>query len=373
MTDVASEMSYWILPTFMAVVLGVDKAIIGLIEGAAETTASLLKLISGWLSDRLGQRKALVVIGYSLSALTKPLLAVSSVWWHVLGVRLADRTGKGIRTAPRDAIIADSSPLAQRGRSFGFHRALDTAGAIVGPLLAAGIIAGVSGGSIEFSYRLVFALSVIPGLLAVALLIAYVTERPPMGGATPLSLTLRGFDRRFLTFLAAVLVFTLGNSSDAFLILRSQGIGVALALTPLLGVVLNSIYAMFSTWAGGLSDRIGRKAVIVVGWGTYGVVYLGFALADAPWQPWVLVALYGLYYALAEGTTRAYVADLVPSERRGTAYGVYNATVAIMAFPASLLAGILWDHVSPAAPFAVGAGLAFVATAGLLLLMDEAA
>jgi MFS family permease len=361
LTDVSSEMIYWVLPLFLANVLRADKSIIGLIEGIAETTASLLKIFSGWLSDRLGKRKALVFLGYTLSTIAKPLLYLATAWQHVLGIRFADRLGKGLRTAPRDAIIADSSPAEQTGRSFGFHRAMDTAGAIIGPAIALLVLAWAGTRMTEEgSYRLLFLLAFIPALAAIAT-IFFVTEIAPRGRGTAPSLTLRGLDQRFKAFLLITVLFTLGNSSDAFLILRSQNAGVAIALVPLLGIVMNTTYTLLATPAGVLSDRLGRRKVIIAGWTLYGLVYLGFALANAAWMPWLLFAVYGVYYAATEGVGKALVADLVPSEQRGTAYGVYNAAVGISALPASVIAGLLWDAISPAAPFFFGASLALLA------------
>jgi MFS family permease len=371
LTDVSSEMLINLLPLFLANVLGAGTAVIGLIEGLAESVASLLKVISGWLSDRLGRRKWLTVAGYGLSTLVKPLLYLASSWSAVLGVRVADRVGKGVRTAPRDALIADSIGESQRGLSFGVHRAMDTAGAFCGLLIAAGVIWAMqaSGGVLELStFRTVVLLSIFPAVLAVLILAVGAQESPRRGRVAEVpSLRLRGFDSRFRGFLLILILFTLGNSSDAFLILRAQERGLSVLAVMGALLALNLVYTLVSGPAGMLSDRVGRRRVIVGGWLLYGVVYLGFALAGAGWQVWMLYALYGVYYGVTEGVARALVADIVAPQQRGTAYGLYNAVVGVTALPASLIAGLLWRGLGPwpgfgpAAPFIFGAGLALLA------------
>ncbi|MFQ5344103.1 MAG: MFS transporter [Anaerolineae bacterium] len=359
--DVSSEMIYPLLPLFLANVLGADKAIIGLIEGIAESTASLLKVFSGWLSDRSGRRKAWAVGGYSLSALVKPAVALAQAWPFVLAVRFLDRVGKGVRTAPRDALLAASSPAESRGRSFGLHRAMDTTGAIIGPLLAFVLLPVFSG-----NYRPVFAVTIIPGLISVALLVFLVRERhvkAPAGERQGLRISLAPFDRQFRLFLLAVVVFTLGNSSDAFLLLRADATGVPGVQIPLLWLVFNVVYALASTPAGALSDRIGRRGVIVGGYAVFALVYLGFARASTVWHIWLLFAAYGLYYGLTEGVQRAYAADLVPDHLRGTAFGVYHTLTGLALFPASLVAGWLWQTIGVPAPFFYGAAMSGLAVA----------
>jgi len=371
LTDVSSEMVLNLLPLFLANVLGAGTLVIGLIEGLAETTASLLKILSGWLSDRLRQRKWLTVAGYLLSTLVKPLLYFATTWSRVLGVRFADRVGKGIRTAPRDALIADSIDESRRGLSFGLHRAMDTAGAFTGLLIAAAVIWAIqAGGGIlqRVTFQTVVLLSVVPAALAVLVLAFGARDIPGRGDAAKApSLTLRGFDARYRGFLLILVLFTLGNSSDAFLILRAQerGLSVLAVMGALLTLTL--VYSVVSSPAGVLSDRIGRRRLIVGGWLIYGLVYLGFGLAGAGWQIWLLYALYGVYYGMTEGVARALVADMVRPEEHGTAFGVYNAIVGVTALPASLIAGLLWQGLGPwqgfgpAAPFLFGAGLALVA------------
>lgn len=380
LTDISSEMVFNLLPLFLANVLGVRTNIIGLIEGIAETTASLLKVFSGWLSDKLRRRKALTVFGYSLSAVSKPLLYFATAWTGVLAVRFADRVGKGVRNAPRDALVADSVEASRRGLAFGVHRAGDTFGALVGLGLALMIVLSTQAGTITLSretFQVVVLISVIPAALAVLVLSLGARDIPPQTEARPPRLSLRGMPPAFRRFLVVVVVFTLGNSADAFLILRAQERG--LSVTGVLGMLMmfTLVYTLVSAPAGALSDRIGRRQLILAGWGIYGLIYLGFALASSAWQIWALYALYGLYYGVFEGTARALVADLVPPEARGTAYGLYNAAVGLVALPASVLAGVLWhglggwEGFGPGAPFLVGAALAFAAS-GLFIRWGSA-
>ncbi len=371
-TDISSEMLINLLPLFLANVLGVRTAVIGLIEGMAETTASLVKVISGRLSDRLGRRKSLAVLGYGISALAKPFLYLATTWPGVLGVRFADRVGKGVRTAPRDALIAGSIGQKHRGKAFGVHRAGDTAGAFIGLAIATGIIWATQKGAAQLTqhtFQLVVLASIIPALLAVLILALGAQELPDRGPASSrqnISLSWKAFDRRFQRFLLVMGVFTLGNSADAFIILRGQERG--LSVMGVMGMLLtfNAVYALLSGPLGSLSDRVGRVRLMVGGWLVYGLIYLGFAVAGAGWQVWVLFGLYGVYYAATKGAARALVADLVPRQQRGTAYGLYHAAVGFTALPASLVAGLLWqgagewDGFGPAAPFVYGAVLSLL-------------
>jgi MFS family permease len=373
LTDVSSEMVINLIPLFLANVLGVRTGTIGLIEGIAETTASLLKVFSGWLSDRLGQRKWLTVAGYTLSTIAKPFLYFAITWEWVLGVRFSDRVGKGIRTAPRDALVADSIDEGQRGLAFGLHRAGDTAGAVVGLSIALAVVWLAQGGGLSLAratFQRVVLFSIVPAALAVVVLALGVRDVPVPGANRRVpALSLKGFDFRFKAFLLIVVLFTLGNSSDAFLILRAQERGFSVLGVMGMLVTFNLVYALISSPAGALSDRIGRRRLIVGGWLAYGLIYLGFALAGAAWQIWLLFAFYGVYYGLAEGTAKALVADLVRPDQRGTAYGVYSAAVGLTAFPASLIAGVLWQGIGgwsgfgPSAPFLFGAALALLAVA----------
>lgn len=371
LTDVSSEMLFNLLPLFLANVLGARTAVVGLIEGIAETTASLLKAYSGWLSDRLGRRKRLAVLGYGLSAVVKPLLYFANSWGLVLGVRFSDRVGKGIRSAPRDALLAGSIEAERRGLAFGLHRAADTAGAFAGLAIAAWIV-WVSQSSAPLLSRETFQLAVLASIVPAGLgvLVLALGARDvvlPSQPDGPSALGWAGLDQRFRTFLGVMLLFTLGNSSDAFIILRAQQLG--LNVLQVMGMLLtfNAVYTLLSGPGGSLSDRIGRRKVLLSGWVTYGAIYLGFAAAGSGVQIWLLYSAYGIYYALTEGTARAYVADLVPPAQHGTAYGMFHATVGLAALPASLIAGVLWQGLGgwagfgPAAPFLFGASLALIA------------
>jgi MFS family permease len=372
LTDISSEMVLNLLPLFLANVLGVQTSVIGLIEGIAESTASILKVFSGWLSDKLGRRKWLTVLGYTISAVSKPFLYIVTTWPGVLLVRFADRVGKGVRTAPRDALIADSIDTRHRGLAFGLHRAGDTAGAMIGLIIALLVVAVAQSQSVDLSrstFQLVVLVSIIPAFLAVIVLAFGAREVPVTGVREAPSLSLRGMPSSFRRYLLIVVIFTLGNSSDAFLVLRAQERG--LNVLGVLGMLItfNFVYAFIAGPAGALSDRIGRRRLILIGWGIYGLIYLGFALVSSAWEVWVLYALYGIYYGVFEGASKALVADLIPSEKRGTAYGIYNAVVGLVALPASLIAGILWQGLGswtgfgPAAPFLAGAVLSLTAMA----------
>jgi MFS family permease len=378
--DVSSEMVLNILPLFLANVLGVKTNIIGLIEGLAEATASILKLFSGWLSDRLGARKWLAVFGYSLSAITKPFFYVAGSWQVVAGVRWADRVGKGIRTAPRDALVADSVTPEVRGLAFGFHRALDTAGALLGILIAALVVWLAQQNTLTLSrstFQTVVLFSLLPAFVAVLSLVVGARDVPVQGRRAPPRLSLRSLGRPFIIFLIIVSLFTLGNSADAFLILRAQSLGISVMGILLMIAMFNLVYSLISTPAGSLSDRIGRRRLIVGGWLVYAAIYIGFALARSGWQVWLLYAAYGFYYGMASGSANAFVSDLVPENLRGTAYGTYNAVIGLLMFPASLIAGILWQGLGswqgfgPSAPFWFGGSLALLAALLLALWMPK--
>lgn len=368
--DISSEMVLNILPLFLANVLGVKTNIIGLIEGVAEATASILKLFSGWLSDKLGGRKWLAVAGYGLSAISKPFFYIASSWELIAGVRWADRVGKGIRTAPRDALVADSVTKETRGLAFGFHRAMDTAGAMIGILIAVLVVWLTQKNTLDLSkstFQTVVLISLLPALLAVLSLALGAKDVPVKDKRLAPKFSLRGMGKPFIVFLTIVGIFTLGNSSDAFLVLRAQNLGITVTGILIMLVMFNLIYSLISTPAGSLSDRIGRRRLIIGGWLVYAAIYLGFALAKQGWQVWLLYVVYGLYYGMAFGTANAMVADLVPENLRGTAYGTYHATIGILAFPASLIAGILWQGAGswggfgPSAPFLFGGTLALIA------------
>ncbi len=377
LTDISSEMIINLIPLFLANVLGVSTAVIGLIEGIAETTSSLLKGFSGWLSDRFKGRKWLTVAGYALSACAKPFLYFATSWVGVLAVRFADRAGKGIRTSPRDALIADSADEHQRGIAFGLHRAGDTAGAMVGMIIALLVVLATQSQALDLSqttFQTLVLIGVIPAFAAVIVLALGAKEvysaRP---SSEKIRLSFGALHPDFKFFLLVVGIFTLGNSSDAFLILRAQERGLNVAGILGMLITFNLVYALFSSPLGALSDRIGRKRLIIGGWLVYGLLYLGFAAATTAVHIWIIYGLYGLYYAAVEGTAKALVADLIPPEQRGTAYGYYNATIGLIALPASLLAGVLWQGVGswpgfgPSAPFIMGAVLALAAS-GMLAL-----
>ena len=396
--DVASEMIYPLLPLFLTTVLGASATMLGAIEGAAESTSSLLKLASGWWADRVPRKKPLVVAGYLLSAMARPLMGIAAVPWHALAVRMTDRVGKGIRTSPRDALLADSSEVSQRGRAFGFHRALDNVGAVLGPLLA-WLLYEIA----HMPMRNVFLWSAVPGALSIVVVVVFVREgargsragrpgasdgahdeastaapaaapaRTPVAakhkrsGETSLGETSLG--GTFWRYLAVLFVFTLGASSDTFLLLRSQQLGVPMAMIPILYAAFNLVKAASSTPGGALSDRYGRRPLMVTGWALYALVYVGFAFASAAWHAWALLLTYGLYFGLTEGAEKALVADMVPAARRGTAFGWFNFVIGIAALPASLLFGLVWDKAGPETAFGMGAALAGVATVGLIKLV----
>lgn len=378
--DVSSEMVMNILPLFLANVLGVKTNIIGIIEGVAEATASLLKVFSGWLSDKLGGRKWIAVAGYGLSTIVKPLFYFADTWGWIAGVRWVDRVGKGIRTAPRDALIADSVDGERRGLAFGFQRAADTAGAVIGIIVAIVVIWLAQKNSVslgESTFRTVVLISLVPAFLAVLSLAIGARDVPVKGVHQAPKLRFKALGKRFVIFMAIMSVFDLGNSSDAFLILRAQERGMSVIGILIMLMAFNLIYALVSTPAGGLSDRIGRRRMITAGWLVYAAIYLGFGLAVRTWHIVVLFILYGFYYALAYSTSKAFVADLVPETVRGTAYGTYNAVLGILDFPASVIAGVLWQGAGgwpgfgPSAPFLFGAGMALLASLLMLSWMPK--
>jgi MFS family permease len=373
-TDVSTEMIYPLLPVFLASVLGANASFIGAIEGTAETTASLLKLLSGWWSDKVSSRKPFVVAGYLIASIVRPFTAATHTARQVLAIRVTDRIGKGIRTSARDALLADSAPPEVRGRAFGFHAAADNAGAVLGPLVAFFILRlhGVGvldtskhlSPSDEHAMRNVFWLSAIPAAIAMVILIVVVKDIPRHGddrsGAQARDAVSR-LGGRFWAYLLVVLLFTLGNSTDAFLLLRANQLGVPVALAPILWALLNFVKSATGTYGGQLSDTVGRKPLIVGGWLLYAAVYFAFGWAGAPWQAWALFAVYGIFYGMTEGTEKALVADIVPRVRRGAAFGWYNLAIGLGALPASLIFGWIWDRSGAPSAFVFGASLALVA------------
>jgi len=350
--DVSSEMIYPLVPLFLANILGVNKSVIGLIEGIAESTASVLKVFSGWFSDRSGNRKWLMAVGYGISTLSRPIVALATGWQHVMGSRFIDRFGKGVRTAPRDAIIAESSEATHLGRAFGFHRSMDTMGAVVGPALAFFVL-----GLFSNNYRTVFWLSMIPGAIAVLFIVLFITEKKKafIAYSERPKLTLKHFDWKFKFFVLIATLFAIGNSSDVFLILRAQQIGIPILMIPVVYLVFNLVYSLSSIPAGIAADRFGRKRVILLGFVLFAVLYYGFAIARDASAIWALFAFYGLFMGLTEGIQKAFLATIIPSDFKATAFGVYNTVVGLAMFPASLIGGWLWDHISPSATFYFGA------------------
>ena len=372
LNDASSEIIYPLLPILLTSVLGASPRAIGIIEGAAESVSSLIKLLAGYLSDRFGKRKILVVSGYALAALARPFLAFATSWQQVLAIRLTDRVGKGVRSAPRDAMIADAVTIEQRGIAFGFHRAMDHGGAVIGPLLGFVLVLFFVTNQnaptrIEFTWVLM--LAAVPAIAAVLVSIFFMRESTLLAPRETevKKLSLRGFDSNFKRFLLILALFTLSNSTDSFLILRARNIGVSIKGSLLLWSAHHCMKVLSSLWGGDLSDRLGRKRLIVSGWILYAAVYAGFAFVSNQYSIWVLFLIYGIYFGLAEGAEKALVADLVKPEQRGTAYGLYNLAFGITVFPASLLMGIIWDWKGPTAAFLVSAILG--ATAALLLLL----
>jgi Na+/melibiose symporter and related transporters len=363
-TDVSSEMIYPLLPVFLTTVLGVSAGFIGAIEGAAESTAALLKLASGWWSDRVRRRKPFVVVGYTLASVVRPLVAIAQSAGQVLLIRVSDRVGKGLRNSPRDALIADSVDPKIRGRAFGFRSAADNAGALLGPLIAFGLLR-----IFGLSLRTVFWLSAIPGALAIIVAIVGVREVDRRSAAASKTELGTNMGRRFWAFLAVIFLFTLGNSTDAFLLLRAKELGVPVALAPILWALLSGVKSVSNTPGGALSDRIGRRPTLIAGWLVYALIYFLFARASHAWHAWALFAAYGVYFGLTEGTELALIADVAPHTRRGAAYGWYYLAIGIGALPASIGFGILWDRFGSATAFSVGAVLALIAAAGLFVTL----
>ncbi|MEO8573027.1 MAG: MFS transporter [Pyrinomonadaceae bacterium] len=374
LNDTSSEIIYPLLPTFLALTLGASPFAIGLIEGFAESIASILKLFSGYLSDRFGNRKFPVFVGYSLAAVVRPLLSFVTSWPQVLFVRMTDRIGKGIRGAPRDALLAETVPEHARGLAFGFNRAADHLGAIVGPIVAFLLLTYLAADSATPTareYQQVFLFASIPVALGLFVIVVFVREeKKPATEAdeVPLKFSLRAFDPNFKRFLVVVSLFTLSNSTDAFLLLRAQETGIATAMLPLLWMVLHFSKFFSSIIGGDVSDKIGRKTMILTGWVIYAFVYAGFAFADSAWQAWTLFIVYGLYFGLTEGVEKALVADMVDDEKRGTAFGFYNLAYGITVFPASIIFGFVWSKFGAAPAFIMSAVISLIASACLLMI-----
>lgn len=388
LTDVASEMVYPLLPLFLSTVLGVSAAGLGVIEGFAESVSSLLRLPAGWWSDRTKRRKPLVVVGYTIAALARPLLGFAQGAGQILAIRVTDRFGKGLRTAPRDALIADSVPASQRGYAYGVHRGADNLGAVFGPLIA---WAALTYGWAEL--RTLFYWTALPGLLSVLLIVIFVREAGAGANAAKLVSTVTPkqhtdvnglpealsaspddapLGSAFWRMLAVVFLFSLSLSADAFLLLRASQLGVPVSLIPILWAALHVVKSSSSVLSGALSDRFGRRPLILGGWGVYAFVYLGFAVATDAWQVWALFIVYGLYFGMSEGAEKALVADLAPATRRGAAFGWFNAAVGIAALPASIVFGLVWDAYGAEAAFVMGASIALLSSLLFAVLVPTA-
>jgi MFS family permease len=366
--DVSSEMIYPLLPLFLTQVLGAGVLFVGLIEGIAESVSSFLKLFSGWLSDRFQKRKGIILFGYSLASITRPFVGLATSAFHILFLRFFDRVGKGVRASPRDALLSQSCKEEERGKAFGFQRAMDHAGAMVGPLITSLLMLVLTK-----DLRVIFYLSAIPALFCLLILFRGVTDvtrnRTPTSPA--LKLHWNKWDKKFKYFLLIITLFTLGNSSDAFLLLRAKDLGIDIVSIPILWFFLHLSKTIFSVPGGSLSDRIGRRKVMILAWTVYGLVYLGFAFASKAYHIWLLFFIYGLFFGLSEGTERAWVADLVEESKRGTAYGVYNFFIGIATLPASLLMGLIWKAIGVQWAFSFGAIMALIAALLGIILMGE--
>lgn len=366
LNDIASEMIFPLMPTFLIEVLGGSKTWLGLIEGLADSVSSLLRLWAGAWSDGARGRKAFVASGYGLSALVRPLGSVALVPWHLFAIRIADRIGKGIRTSPRDALIADSTDPSIRGRAFGFHQAMDHLGAAIGPILATLFLLAWPG-----SIRTLFLLTLVPGLLVVALLVVGLRETTSYRQSSDATrLTLAPFGWSFRLYLLALVLFTLGNSSDAFLLVRAGELGVPTVYLPLLWCAFHIVKSGANLLAGRVADHIGPRPVLLAGWLGYGAIYLAFALAANAWQVWIIFLSYGFIYSLTEPAAKAFVTRLIPSERKGLAFGWFNFAIGIAALPSSLIFGWLYERLGSLTAFGWGAALA--AAASMLLVTTRA-
>ena len=371
LNDAASEMIYPLLPIFLTGVLGAGAGFLGVIEGVAEASSSLLKLASGVFADRSGRRKGLVAWGYGVAAVARPLIAVATAPWQVLAIRFSERVGKGLRSAPRDAMLTESVPEEVRGAAFGIHRAADHAGAVAGPLLASALLLLMPG-----RMREVFAFALIPGLITLAVVLLKVHD--PRGKAVPAPPAaekraplppFKALGPVFPRYLGVLVLFALGNSSDAFLLLRARDLGVAVALIPLLWAALHLSKVVWSVIGGRMSDALGPRRTIVAGWLVYAAVYAGFAAASAEWHVWALFLVYGLFFGLTEASEKSLVAAFAPAELRGSAFGWYHAVIGVSALFSSILFGVLWQSFGSATAFLAGAGLALAAALLLPLVV----
>jgi MFS family permease len=362
--DISTEVMYPLLPAFITQVLGAPVAALGIIEGVAQGASSVLTGISGWISDRIGRRKPVAFVGYALTAISKPLIGAAGTWHIVLGARFADRVGKGIRVAPRDALLSESTPAELRGRAFGFERAMDNAGAVLGPLLALALVNWAGLG-----IRAIFYLAVIPASIAAFLILALRETPTPTSGGNSLRLSFSGTTGMYRRLLVITGVFGLANSANAFLILRAGQLGLATGWTVLAYALYNAVASIASMPAGSASDKFGRRNLLIVGYTIYAVAYLGFAAAGSAWLVWPLFVLYGLFPALTDGVAKALAVDTAGKAGRATAIGMYSTVVGVTQIAASYIGGVLWDAVGAPATFYFGAALAAIAVVLLLLLM----
>jgi len=360
-----------ILPLYLTQILGFDKAVVGIAEGLVSAASSVFKIVAGRLSDKYKKQKPIVMSGYALSLIGRGLLAFVSAPLAVFGLRFVDGIGKGVKDPPKDVLVANAAEKATRGRSFGIARMLDTFGSALGPLILSGLIVLFTQHNIEPSryYRWLLVLAALVLFITIAVVQFGVKETKKL--RTEQLNTKAPLAKSFYWFISIAGIFAIANSSDAFLILRSQNLGLSIVAIPLAYAVLNVIYGSLSLPAGIISDRLGRIPVITVGWTVYGLCYLGFAVAQSAWQVWPLFALYGVLYAASEGVGRALIADVVGQEARGRAYGVYNMVIGLAALPAGLIAGLLWDKINPSAPFYFSAVLSFFAVALMLAFRKQ--
>ncbi|MBA1335213.1 MAG: putative MFS-type transporter [Firmicutes bacterium] len=360
LTDTTTKMIYAVMPLFL-MSIGASKTELSLIEGVAESTASVLKALSGWWSDKIGKNKPFMLVGYAITAVLSPLFSIVTSPLQVLIIRFAERVGKGIRTAPRDSLIAGSSSEGKKGRSFGFHKAMDNSGAIVGPLLAFAVLAAFPG-----DYRKVFLLSAVPGMLGVIAIAFFVREAKKNKAELPGKIVFKDFPMRYYMFLGIAFIFTLGNSTDALLLVKASDVGIKALFIPFVYLIFNSVSVIFAVPAGMLSDRIGRERLIIFGYLLYSIIYFGFGRTNDKAAVVLLFALYGLYSAATDGVQKALVSDLIDKNKRGTGLGIYNSLIGITLLPASVIAGILYDKVDNRAPFYFGSAMAL--TAAILML-----
>lgn len=353
-----------VLPLYLANVLNLDKAFIGLTEGVVTSSASIFKIVSGFLTDKLRSRRSIVFTGYFLSFVARPLLALTTSGGMVLALRFLDGVGKGIKDSPKDVLISESTLKESRGKGFGIVRTLDTLGSVVGPILLFALLYLLKDNNLKYHY--IFFITAVPLIFTLGILTIFVKEVPFVKQRAETKKTYK-LPAKFFLFLSIVLLFSIGNSSDAFLILRAQNVGVTLLAIPLIYALFNFVYASASIPLGSLSDKIGREKVILLGWLSYALAYLGFGLTNTAYQIWILFAFYGIYYATTEGVAKAFIADLVVAEHRGKAYGIYNASIGLITLPASFIAGFLWDKINPSAPFLFGAIIATIASVALLI------